>query len=717
MIVLIAGFVLLLTDQGSDMLINTVEDGKTWQFSLALMFWGLSIWGWARFLLDIRFPDPPTYTAYFNFWRKWIPRALGALAFVVVGFSTYQANVKTHQLTWLSAVGMFIFVVIVIARRDATNKILTGMSNASEAVNKYASTLVAKYVPNSKVQYLSMGLENFATGIQKGASKRHIAKIEVDSIPPYADWKEAISDWRENAWLGFLFATGMSIGGLFLIFVSTAAPVYIGMKTGAMLLFFLWGATLLPYGSYISYFADKKGWPLLSGLAALALGLSFFNDNHEIRPVPEGVSVNIDARPTVTQALKNWAEVNPATDNKPAPFVIVATAGGGIRAAYWTGTVLGNIHDNISRFDDKLFAISGVSGGSVGGTVYRALLIPPKPFASAALPDKCNKMTGCIQQILGQDFLGPVAAGMLYPDLMQRFWPWPWFPDRGKALETAWETAFLNVTKQDNLNLSLADLSRQPRAWPALFLNATWVDNGRRIVASNLRYDTAPGDEATIFARSNDQLAILGYDLRLSTAAHNSARFPVVSPPGMWKKAGVIQGRLQDGGLFENYGAETALEIINLACKTFTCPTSDKTQRPNIQPIVILISSDPSLPEDLAKSPKNPPIGFAYELRATLTTYEQSRTGRGAEAAARLQAETEQRQGQFVHFRMCKNNDDSAKPPLGWSLSTAAQNTIKGYLPLSPKQDASECQKSNANAFSTLKNALNPDSSKQSVHQ
>ena len=115
-IVLIAGLVLLLTDQGSDMLINTVQNGKTWQFSFALMFWGLSIWGWARFLLDIRFPDPPTYQAYFNFWRKWIPRALGGLAFVVVGFSAWQASDKTHQLTWLSAVGLVIFIVIVIVR-------------------------------------------------------------------------------------------------------------------------------------------------------------------------------------------------------------------------------------------------------------------------------------------------------------------------------------------------------------------------------------------------------------------------------------------------------------------------------------------------------------------------------------------------------------------------------------------------------------------------
>jgi 3-deoxy-D-manno-octulosonic-acid transferase len=68
------------------------------------------------------------------------------------------------------------------------------------------------------------------------------------------------------------------------------------------------------------------------------------------------------------------------------------------------------------------------------------------------------------------------------------------------------------------------------RPWPALFLNATWTETGRRIVASNLKMS------ARQFPLAVDQLAMLQRDLSTSTAAHNSARFTGVSPPGMWRK-------------------------------------------------------------------------------------------------------------------------------------------------------------------------------------
>ena len=45
-------------------------------------------------------------------------------------------------------------------------------------------------------------------------------------------------------------------------------------------------------------------------------------------------------------------------------------------------------------------------------------------------------------------------------------------------------------------------------------------------------------------------------DVRLSTAAHNSARFPLISPPGsICNQDQAIVDRIVDGGYFENYGA------------------------------------------------------------------------------------------------------------------------------------------------------------------
>ena len=48
----------------------------------------------------------------------------------------------------------------------------------------------------------------------------------------------------------------------------------------------------------------------------------------------------------------------------------------------------------------------------------------------------------------------------------------------------------------------------------------------------------------------------------LSTAAHNSARFPIISPAGeIRNRQHQIVDRIVDGGYFENYGALGAMEL------------------------------------------------------------------------------------------------------------------------------------------------------------
>lgn len=654
-IVLIAGLALLLSDQGRDVLTAYAEDNKSGRVALAAAFWAFSIWGWSRMLLDVRYDELPGCMSCYNKCRKWLPRLLGSSAFLVVAFSAYQTDQVALALWALG--GFAVFIVLVVSRRPVQRKL--------------ASSSLLSESPRRSLQAVARSLE---TG-----------DIGPESEPPYANFREMLGIPGRNSLLAgegwefrALIALAMFLAFLGLAALGNFAPVWLGSKAGPLILFFLWGATWLPLGSWMSYIADKRGLPLISLLVVISLISSCFNDNHEIRHAEGGVAV--DSRPSVTEALDTWGEANLRTGNEAKPFVVVATAGGGIRAAYWTATVLGDLHDHADKFPQRTFALSGVSGGSVGATVYRALLdVPPEQIGKV-----CPKgMMDCTQSILGNDFLGPLTAAMLYPDLAQRFCPLPMFPDRAAALEKSWEASFSKVSGEDRLNGSLGSLGDRAGA-PSLFLNATWVDNGRRIVASNLRYAKDNPDEAESFVRSNDELAVLGYDLRLSTAAHNSARFPFVSPPGMWKRNGEIAGHLQDGGLFENYGAETALEILDLACRRFACPEADdkrKKELQNIIPVVVLITSDPSLPENLADSPKNlEPIQFGYEVRSTFRAYERVRGGRGAEAAYRLGEWTMKNHGKFFKFRMCPIDSKIGQPPLGWALSDAAKETIRSYL-------------------------------------
>lgn len=686
LIVLVVGFVLLMTGQGLDALTAYAEDHMTVRLAFAEAFWAFSIWGWSRLLLDVQYDEQPKCISCYNVCRKWMPGILGALAFLVVAFSAFQ--IQDHVLMWWSLVEFVVFLVVVITIRPATNRLAASLNKSTHP------------------------------SLRKVATSLRLPDADLNNTPPYSNLWEMLGipsrnkllsgvDWAPRA----LLTLSMFI--LFLIFaiLGNFNPILLG-KSGALIVLFAWGATWLPIGSVMSYIADKKGIPLLTLLAIISIACSFTNDNHKIRNISKDDEKWLDNRPSITEALEAWGKANKHEGGKPTPFVIVSTAGGGIRAAYWTATVLGDIQDNATNFSERTFALSGVSGGSVGATIYRALLtLPPDQ-----LKKSCPKgMRDCAQRILGKNgsvpenninSLGSLTAALLYPDLAQRFWPWPWFPDRAAALEKSWEESFKIVTGEDSLNSSLGSLGDRA---PSLFLNSTWVENGRRIIASNLMFaKEAPNgmkEDETIakeaFKRANNELNILNYDLRLSTAAHNSARFPFVSPPGMWRNEnGDIAGRLQDGGLFENYGAETAMEILKLACIKFACPdASDARKRSlkNIVPVVILITSDPALPENLADSPKeNKPVTFGYELRTTFMTYESVRSGRATEEASQLEdmAKIHKLQsGNFFQFRMCPTDTVNGQPPLGWALSEHAQKTIEGYL---PKLEDATCAGKNA---------------------
>ena len=123
--------------------------------------------------------------------------------------------------------------------------------------------------------------------------------------------------------------------------------------------------------------------------------------------------------------------------------------------------------NQIGGFDRHLFAISGVSGGSVGAAVYRAVLADlergQRP-SCANVKDVNHAIEPCAQKVLEGDLLVPIIAGTLYPDLIQRFWPFgEWshglsFPDRQSALEKGFEAAYKEAMDSDSFAQSLLTL-------------------------------------------------------------------------------------------------------------------------------------------------------------------------------------------------------------------------------------------------------------------
>ncbi len=638
LLVLVAAAALLFAGQGQDLLLSTAEDELHFVLLSSVAMWAFSIWLWTGTLLDIRFPSTPRHEVQLlAAYRRWTPRVLGLLPFGCAALALLSAGAPASNNVLPMLLLGLVFALLVVFGQHAARK---------------AATVVLRTEPN-------------------------IPLPRTDAPRP---------TFRDSLWTGLGVWDHAALGllgvGVALYLWAMIDPLSMGRHFNALILLMAWGATFLPLGSLVSYYANLWRLPFVTLLALLAIGSSTWNDNHAIRALTGDAA---HRRVTAGQALAAWGEAHcPQQDptRDCGPLIVVATAGGGIRAAFWTGTVLGHLEDQIASFHDRVFAISAVSGGALGASVYRAAV------ASADKPPCKNSVHDCSATILSQDFLAPLSASLLYRELLQRFIPIALLPDRAQTLETVWENAFASVTGSNALGGSFAALGQPGQTpWPALFLNATWSENGRRIVASSVRIDQEPA-----FKLASDQLTQLGYDIRLSTAAHNSARFPFVSPAGSWREGrgddrstGKIVGRLQDGGLFENYGAVTALEILQLA---------EQRLGRRFTPIVVQISSDPALPTDLAPSPKAPVSNIAYDVLTTLRTLLNTRASHGEEAAVRLMEWAQQR-GSYLHFRMCDPAREDLAPPLGWALSRHARQTIRSYLVETPGDAAPSCRAQN----------------------
>jgi hypothetical protein len=319
----------------------------------------------------------------------------------------------------------------------------------------------------------------------------------------------------------------------------------------------------------------------------------------------------------------------------------------------------------------RLFSISGVSGGSLGGAVFAALLAEQRAGNAVIAKQKA-------QAILAEDFLAPVAAAMLYPDLVQRVLPFavPHF-DRALALEQAWERAWrTHVAGSDRLAEPMAALRAGPGWAPALFLNATWVETGKRIIASQAAI--SPVD----FVDSEDAQAFFApRALRLSTAAHMSARFTYVSPAGTLTRDGAKHGRVVDGGYFENSGATTTLEIA-LAVNAMAADPAADPRWHKVVPTVIHISNEPRNPrypeETLANGAGHPRIApgtWMPEVLSPLKTLLSTREARGTFARETLRWHVGD--ANYFHFGLCR---ESANAPLGWVLSSSTRRNMNLQL-------------------------------------
>jgi len=758
--VMIGALPLLIVPQGQDILQRTIEGSSAVpgiaRALFALTLGAYVVWYCGRKLVQLKFPrDPKEVRAdWYLFFGEHIPRILGISVLVLGATAFTRAAAAMLPFAFFALGGFVLAAAIKKFRPNVTRKIgelfirgdlriitdlVTDTGRAAVALIVALGILYAPDEPRDFVRlrwgaflllvitwlfylYVYSRRERYVVRrlmpmIREGLAKAGQPSSDLTMADVYrlmavyavADTVASVDPTRLDSAIKRTLLAGALVS-IVSLSAFTFWTVPSARAIGALIVLSMAVASVVFFGSISTWAHERHRIPLAPIALVLAALFSVWNDSHMVRRLT-GDQSHIPTRPDIPSQFDLWR-----SDSASGRVVLVAAAGGGLRAAYWTALSLAALQDSIPDFNRHLFAISSVSGGSVGASVYASLV-----HDSAASPGKVKclehnstrSFSHCVREFMAEDYLSPVLAKMVAPDFVQSFLPFPWRQlDRSLGLEGSWEDSYEKVTGMPTLRRGFLALYKGGLASstvPALFLNTTHVETGKR-------YITAPMKAA--LHDTQDLLDLMGSDMPLSTAAHNSARFTYVSPPGRIQRGNTREfGHVVDGGYFENSGLATLREILDVI------ESRDSASKP----IVVYLCNDPipcrNKPAALPITERSAVIEWLGPIKALLST----RDARGSLSRADIKALLDTN---FIQLNVCDSlvasnrfDGDSAalgsverekqgrervvSPPLGWLLSKVARDWMDSSLTTGAVAvRASQCRRNNAAAFRRLQTAL-----------
>jgi hypothetical protein len=286
-------------------------------------------------------------------------------------------------------------------------------------------------------------------------------------------------------------------------------------------------------------------------------------------------------------------EARAAPGRKKYPVFIIAAEGGGIYAASAASMFLAQLQQDSPHFAEHVFAISGVSGGAIGATVFQAL---DKAEATHSAPMPTRKtLPQKVTAIMEDDHFSPVV-GSIFPEILGSS------TGRAGSLVASFQlsAAARDAVAGDILKGPFADDWSYNEGVPALVLNATWVETGFRVAFAPFHLHSV---DESLYSFSDEWMPDEDCPTRadqqtcvsLMKAAAVSARFPLVLPPFSTEMADGKRWNFVDGGYADNSGATTALDLYR---------TLKLVDPQDVDLRVVLITSSTPQP-NLAKSDIN----------------------------------------------------------------------------------------------------------------
>jgi hypothetical protein len=419
-------------------------------------------------------------------------------------------------------------------------------------------------------------------------------------------------------------------------------------------------------------------------------------DGHTVRLI----TTPMPSRQPLQKLFEAWTRVC-APGEGPIEPVIVSMSGGATMAGLWGASVLDRVLQLRRPDGPALFAISSVSGGSLGAAAALSLMAQEEHPCKTANLAALEAVPGKPVPLAG-DALGPLLGGWLIDDIPRasvepfadRIRSATGHPpdggDSAEALEHAfsrlwedarpkgalpWDKSFLSLFYTDNPHSYRTGM-------PLWFANGTDATTGNRVITAPIAPESKD-EHSWPFRGALDFHSLMHADVRIETAINNTARFPYLEPFGEMLSADrqVQVGSLIDGGYFENEGLQTALDLAEWLSLQST------PGRP-VLPIIVQATAGGDIETDwtgvmtcdrASDGPSIPGDGHGlYQILAPLSGLYHVRGGHSAvllrQARDSLCGPPGKRR--FAHFYLPANHGSPI--PINWQLSDSAARFIWG---------------------------------------
>ena len=460
-------------------------------------------------------------------------------------------------------------------------------------------------------------------------------------------------------------------------------------------------------------------WALLAGAAATGA-----SNNVPILAADDGTVAPV----TVDDVWRRWLDRNQTAGGdeatRPAvPLVLVASSGGGLRAAVWTGYVLDCVFagtiDGVAGCPGSgdtfghVAVMSGVSGGALGLAA----------FSGAQTQEGITADEDWVKERLGDDYLAAAMAWLLLVDTPRTFVGFgPGIRDRAELMEQTWRRSWEAAGDPGFLARGMFDIWRTEPDLPLMVFNGTSVNDPCRFNLSVLDANAHPPgatctslevfegsstgvDPSAALAATQDLADYLcpDQDLGIATAALMSARFPVVSPSGRigeeladCEDGAPRAAYVVDGGYLEGSAAGTVTELWDQIEARVEAINADPVAGMCIVPFVIQIDNGYENPGASAGSaaPREAFVPLATLIGSQFGRIANAREQVAIEFDLPLEAAGEEMVivtagGEVIssrYARLTTRAHPGVQAPLGWTLSDSSIDDLRNQLEITENQ-------------------------------